>query len=241
MTRLLIAAYAALLFALPAAATTVAVAVNHSPPYRIVSDNEFSGFYIEVFNAVAEELGWTVEYRAMPFRRILWMMENGHADIMLGALPTAERLEYMDFTVPAFPPEPKRFFHRAGETTVTDYGDLQGKVIGVLRGSSYSGRFDNDPELNREAGVSYPILFGMLAADRLDLVVAPELVGRHTAAEASDEILVAPYTIMGTRSFIAISRHSDIMDKREKLRGALNRLRGNGTFQRIHQRYTDTE
>ncbi|MFC4259896.1 substrate-binding periplasmic protein [Marinobacter lacisalsi] len=241
MTRLLIAALATILLAFPAGATTVTVAVNHSPPYRIVSDSKFSGFYIEVFDAIAEELGWTVKYREMPFRRILWMMENGDADIMLGALPTSERLEYMDFSVPAFPPEPKRFFHLAGNPTVTEYSDLQGKMIGVLRGSTYSERFDNDPELILEAGVSYRILMGMLAADRLDLVVAPEMVGRHTAAKVSDDILIAPYTIMGAHSYIAISRHSDIMGSRQDLRSALKRIRKNGTFQRIFQRYTNRE
>jgi polar amino acid transport system substrate-binding protein len=147
----------------------------------------------------------------------------------------------MDFSIPAFPPEPKRFFHHVGEATVIDYSDLRGKVIGVLRGSTYSDRFDSDPELIREGGVSYRILMGMLAANRLDLVVAPELVGRHTAAQVSGDIRIAPYTIMGTHSFIAISRHSDIMDRREELQKALTRIRGNGTFQGIHQRYNDTE
>lgn len=236
MVRLL-ALFLLSLLCWPASATKVTVGVNHSPPYRILEEDSVGGFYVDVFNALAEELDWSVEYRVAPFRRVLWMLETGDADIMLGALPTPEREAYMDFTVQAFPPEPKHFFHVAPENLITEYADLQGKVIGVLRGSTYAPDFDEDATLILEPATSYKNLMRMLEAERIDLVVAPELVGRHTAARASERISVSPFTLRGTRSYIAVSRQSDIMTRREELQQAMQSLRKNGTIERIHHRY----
>nr|WP_282450791.1 transporter substrate-binding domain-containing protein [Marinobacter bryozoorum] len=222
-------------------ATKVTVGVNHSPPYRILDDGEARGFYIDVFNALADQLGWEIEYQAVPFRRVLWMLESGEADIMLGALPTEKRIGYLDFSIAAFPPEPKHFFYVHPENRITRYADLKGKVIEVLRGSTYNADFDKDPSLIREPGISYPMLMRMLEAGRLDVVVAPELVGRHSAATVSDRLRVSPFTLSGQTSYIAISRKSPVMAHRDDLQAALARLRDNGTFDRIQRRYTSEE
>lgn len=239
MSRLLVPC---LLFCLsaPAVAEKVRIAVNHAPPYRILDETPPTGLYIDVMNALARELDWQPVYIEVPFRRVLWLMEKGEADIMLGALPTTERQRYMDFVVPAFPAEPKLFFYRAPEHRVHRYEDLSGRTIGVLRGSRYHPDFDRDQTLHREAASDYSLLMQMLAMGRLDLVVAPELAGRHEAAQIAERLSSSPFRLPGEPSYIALSRQSGLTHQRQRLMDAFDRLQQSGVIDSILAGYQES-
>ncbi|MEC7433555.1 MAG: transporter substrate-binding domain-containing protein, partial [Pseudomonadota bacterium] len=111
---------------------TVTVGVDHSPPYRILEPSQKSGLYLELFEEIADRLGWRVQYREAPFRRILLLMRRGEVDVMLGPLRTEEREEFMTFVAPAFPPERRLFFSVSESNRIERYSDLPGKVIGIL-------------------------------------------------------------------------------------------------------------
>ncbi|WP_246166730.1 transporter substrate-binding domain-containing protein [Marinobacter salinexigens] len=114
---------------------TVTVGANHAPPYRILEGGKQTGLYLDIFEQVAERLGWEVLYREAPFRRVLRMMQMGEVDIMLGPLRTPDRESLMEFVAPAFPPERRLFFYLDESNRINRYSDLKGKRIGVLEGA----------------------------------------------------------------------------------------------------------
>ncbi|MET0118638.1 MAG: transporter substrate-binding domain-containing protein, partial [Sedimenticola sp.] len=57
---------------------------NNAPPYRIVEDGGFSGIYFDTMKELAARLRLKVRYIEVPFKRALYMMRFGNADIMLG-------------------------------------------------------------------------------------------------------------------------------------------------------------
>lgn len=218
---------------------SVTVGINHAPPYRVVSDEGVTGLYVDIFNEIAGRIGWDVRYVEAPFRRVLLMMEEGEVDVMLGPLKLEKREQVMAFVAPVFPPERKLFFYHREENRITEYGDLYGKKIGVLSGASYFDRFDNDENLTKEPIARYENLMRMLEIGRVDVVVAPELVGRYTVNNLDVDVSVSPYQVPGERSYIAISRNSPVLSRQDQVNRVFEQIRQDGTYDRLIMGYLD--
>ncbi len=213
--------------------------INHAPPYRVVSDDGVTGLYIDIFNEIAARIGWDVRYVEAPFRRVLLMMEKGEVDVMLGPLKTEERERMMAFVAPVFPPERKLFFYYRDENRITEYDDLYGKRIGVLAGGNYFDKFDSDEELTKEPIARYKNLMQMLQVDRVDVVIAPELVGRHTVSQLNINVSVSPYQVPGEHSYIAIARTSPVLSRQDQVNQTFEQIRRDGTYDKLVMGYRD--
>jgi polar amino acid transport system substrate-binding protein len=227
------------LFCLAQEPRTVTVAINHAPPYRIVTDEGVTGLYVDTFNEIARRMGWQVRYVEAPFRRVLYMMRTGAVDVMLGPLKSEDRQEIMAFVAPVFPPEPKLFFYHKDEHRITAYDDLRGKKIGVLSGARYFEPFDSDTGLVIETASRYENLMKMLEKGRVDVVLAPELVGRHTIKELGIAASVSPFQVAGERSYIAISLASPVLDSREEIKSMFEAMKAEGIYDRLVSDYQD--
>ncbi len=197
---------------------TITVGANHAPPYRILEGGERTGLYVEIFEEIAERLGWEVHYREAPFRRVLRMVQQGEVDVMLGPLETEERAELMEFVAPAFPPERRLFFYLNKEHRIERYADLYGRAIGVLEGASYFPRFDDDEDLLKEPAPRYENLMLMLQKGRVDVVIAPELVGLYAVEKLGLDIEVSPFFVPGERSYIAVAKNSPVIQYADDIR-----------------------
>lgn len=231
------------LLALPVCAEPreIRVGLNHAPPYRIVENGEVSGLYVDILEQIAKRLDWKITYTEAPFRRVLWLMERGEVDLMLGPLPTEERRQYMDYAVAAFPPERKLFFYREDENRILKYADLYGKAIGVLRGSSYFPTFDNDSKLRKEEAVHYENLLRMLGQGHLDVVVAPELYARYTIERLGLDLKTSPYSVPGEPSWITISRKSPLMNEKQAVRDAVEIFKTEALYSDLLLKYGEDE
>lgn len=200
---------------------TVTVGISHAPPYRMVEDDVRSGLYVDVFEAITAHLGWTVRYREAPIRRALLLIQQGEVDVVLGPRRTADREQYLDYAIPAFPSERRLFFYQTGTQRIERYEDLYGRIIGVVEGASYFPRFDADEKILKEFAPRYENLMLMLERGRVDVVVAPELVGQYTANRQGLRVSVSPFSVPGERRYIAVSKYSPIHDYVDDLRNAL--------------------
>lgn len=217
----------------------VTVGVNHAPPYRIVDGDQKTGLYVDIFREIANRLGWQLRFVEAPFRRVLLMAQQGHVDVMLGPLETGERAEYLEFVAPAFPPERKLFFYMDEAHRIDRYSDLGEKRIGVLSGASYFPRFDADDQLIKESAPRYENLMRMLAKGRVDVVIAPELVGLYTIKELDLAVSVSPFFVPGTRSYIAVSRSSPVMAYADDIRAALKLIVMEGIHEDLVLKYLE--
>lgn len=220
-------------------ALTVTVGANHAPPYRIVEGSERSGLYVDIFEEIAERLGWKVHYREAPFRRVLRMVQQGEVDVMLGPLETEERAELMEFVAPAFPPERRLFFYLNSEHRIERYADLYGRAIGVLEGASYFPRFDDDEKLLKEPAPRYENLMLMMQKGRVDVVIAPELVGLYTVEKLGLDVEVSPFFVPGERSYIAVAKNSPVLQYADDIRAALKLIEMEGIHEDLVLKYMD--
>ena len=218
---------------------TITVGANHAPPYRILEGGERTGLYVEIFEEIAERLGWEVHYREAPFRRVLRMVQQGEVDVMLGPLETEERAELMEFVAPAFPPERRLFFYLNKEHRIERYADLYGRAIGVLEGASYFPRFDDDEDLLKEPAPRYENLMLMLQKGRVDVVIAPELVGLYAVEKLGLDIEVSPFFVPGERSYIAVAKNSPVIQYADDIRAALKLIEMEGIHENLVLKYME--
>ena len=218
---------------------TITVGANHAPPYRILEGGERTGLYVEIFEEIAERLGWEVHYREAPFRRVLRMVQQGEVDVMLGPLETEERAELMEFVAPAFPPERRLFFYLNKEHRIERYADLYGRAIGVLEGASYFPRFDDDEGLLKEPAPRYENLMLMLQKGRVDVVIAPELVGLYAVEKLGLDVEVSPFFVPGERSYIAVAKNSPVIQYADDIRAALKLIEMEGIHEDLVLKYLD--
>ncbi|SNC60121.1 polar amino acid transport system substrate-binding protein [Marinobacter sp. es.048] len=220
-------------------ALTVTVGANHAPPYRIIQGGEPTGLYVDIFEEIADRLGWRVHYREAPFRRVLRMVQQGEVDVMLGPLETPGRTELMEFVAPAFPPERRLFFYLNEENRIERYADLYGRAIGVLEGASYFSRFDGDEKLLKERAPRYENLMLMMQKGRVDVVIAPELVGLYTVEKLGLDVEVSPFFVPGERSYIAVAKSSPVLKYADDIRAALKLIEMEGTQDDLLFEYLD--
>lgn len=226
-------------------ALTVTVGANHAPPYRIIEGGEPTGLYVDIFQEIADRLGWKVHYREAPFRRVLRMVQQGEVDVMLEPLEplepleTAGRTELMEFVAPAFPPERRLFFYLNAENRIERYADLYGRAIGTLEGASYFSRFDSDDRLLKEPAPRYENLMLMMQKGRVDVVIAPELVGLYTVEELGLDVKVSPFFVPGERSYIAVAKNSPVLKYADDIRAALKLIELEGIHEDLVLKYMD--
>lgn len=218
---------------------TLTVGVDNAPPYRIIGPNRKSGLYLDIFQEIADRLGWQLRYREAPFRRVLRMAEQGEVDVMLGPLRTPDREQKLVFVAPAFPPERRLFFYLDDRNRITRYSDLYGKRIGVLDGAHYFHRFDQDGELVKESAARYRNLMLMMEKQRVDVVIAPELVGRYTVQNLGLDVHVSPFFFPGEASWIAVAKGSPAVAYVDDIRAALKLLEMNGTRESLILKYLE--
>lgn len=225
------------------AQTTLRVGGNNAPPYRILGSGAPKGIYIDIMNAVADEIKVKLEYVEMPLSRALQEVQQGSIDIMLGPNMTTEREAFMDFITEApFPRENKVFFGLAKSPTVSSYADLSGRKIGVVKGAVYDSAFDADARLAKEALEDYTTGFRMLARGRIDLVIIPEQQGdfllKQMASELNAQIVKSSLAFPGKDSYIAIGKKSaGGQALKAQIAGAMVKLKANGTIDRIIASY----
>lgn len=105
------------------------------PPFESYDEQgNFTGFDVELAQAIADELGYELKIQDMDFDGLIGSLQAKRVDIVLaGMSATEERRENVDFSEP---------YHRSGEMFIAkadqqieDLSNLEGKVVGVQLGT----------------------------------------------------------------------------------------------------------
>lgn len=116
----------------------VTTAAPYEPYETMTEDGKLVGFDIDLGNALAEKMGFTIEWQNLEFDAALLAVQSGQADmVMAGVSPTEERLKVLDFSEVYYQDEAD-----TANTVITlkDKGyasieDLKGKTVGVQNGT----------------------------------------------------------------------------------------------------------
>lgn len=223
----------------------VLVAVDHAPPYGMISDDgKVSGAIVDIMREMHPSLPIKFEYVACPFSRCLKMLEQNELDVMGGLIRTEAREQKMQFLTPPYMMLSSSFVFYAkadSELKINNYQDLVGKRIAVMRGAAHFPRFDTDKTLTKIEALSEHNAFEMLLKNRVDLVIAVEETADHASVflqRPSQEIVKMPYRYKDViYGHIALSKQFASSSLAEKIQERLNTLVLNGRLTELVKSY----
>jgi len=107
------------------------------PPMEFVDENKnLVGFDIDLMEAIAKAMGFTVEWKNTAWDGIFAGLESGDYDAIMSSVTiTDERKQKYDFSDP-YINAGQAVVVRADETAIQSYKDLSGKVVGAQIGTT---------------------------------------------------------------------------------------------------------
>jgi polar amino acid transport system substrate-binding protein len=118
---------------------TIKIAVNAIYPpmeYKDPESGKLIGFDVDLGNALAKELGVTLEWQEAAFEQLIPSLQTGRVDMILSGLnDRPARRETMDFV--DYLNSGVQFYTLASRSTVNQPLDLCGKTVGTSRSTAF--------------------------------------------------------------------------------------------------------
>ncbi len=205
-------------------------------PFNFVEGKTFSGFEVELVNAVAKKLGLKVEWSAHSFESLLSGLSRHSYDLVAASHAiTPERAKAVEFINPHY---------CSGAVIVTRAGGrgslkgLTGKTLGVSLGTTYSQRLKAMPRFKEiklfhdDGEAMRNLVAGNIDAWVTDRFAASALLkpvnGVATTLEPG-EVLFS--------EMIAMAVAKGDTELRDKINSALTELTRDGTYFKLSQSY----
>lgn len=119
-----------------AAAEKLVVATDTAfVPFEFQQDGEYVGFDIDMWKAIADDLGWEFELRPMDFSGIIPALQTGQVDAALAGITIKpEREKVIDFSDGYY--DSGFLLMVSNDSNVQSPDDLDGKMLAVKTGTS---------------------------------------------------------------------------------------------------------
>lgn len=148
--------------------------------------NEIVGLDIDLANEVAKRMGVTLELQPIDWDSKEMELNSGKIDcIWNGMTITPERIENM-FIPKAYMPQ-EQIIIVAASSGITEKAQLEGKIVGLQKGSSALDALNGDPiSAKVKQVVEYPdnvAAYMDLKAGRIDVFVVDSTLGRYVMAQ----------------------------------------------------------
>ncbi len=217
----------------------IAVDIPYEPFEYKNPDGTFTGFEVDLGNAVCKEIGAECEWIVQAWDGIIpGLLARKYDAIMSSMSITEERAQKVLFSE-GYYNTPSAWFGKKdkGSLDISSKADLKGKVVGVQRGTLQDGyvtdNFDDTVEVKRYTTADDLVLD--LTGGRLDLVFLDFPVGEKTVLSNSDYQVIGGHIQVGDGVGVAFrKRDTDLADK---FNAALKKLKNNGTYDTIMKKY----
>ena len=203
-----------MLFQLHAQALRVAISADDYPPFYYQQGDTLQGFSVEVLQAVATELGLSLQWQRLPWSRVVQHVASGKADVITVFYKTDARAEQFYYSSESYLRDPIVLLCAQPCQTAFDgnLASLAQQPVAVVRDFSYGPLLDR-LEFSRAAVVdSDPMLFKQLIKQRLQLGIASLITVRHAPElkQAADKVQVLYPVLDYVDIYFAFSRQSTV-------------------------------
>ena len=208
------------------------------PPFEFVEEktNEYVGFDMDLIKAVGKELGYKVEIQSLGFDALIPALEAGNIDVAAsGVTITEERAQKVVFT---------RSYYDAGLTIVVlktdeklkDFGDLDGKKIGVQIGTTGAMEASRIPNATVREYNTPNEAFLELKNGGVDAVINDRPVNEFFLRSGGSEYAKAVGQPRNAESygFAVAKKNTELVSNIDK---ALDLLKKNGEYDRIYDKW----
>lgn len=208
------------------------------PPFEQGKPGSYTGFDVELMEAIGEKLGREVEFQDTSFETIFRDVAQGKFDAVISAATiTEEREQAVDFSNPYYLSEQAVLVDEGSE--IESLEDLQGKTVGVQQGTT-------GQELAKEkSGANEirpypegPDAVNALKAGTVEAVVIDAPVAQN-AVEKSGGVEIAENVPTEENYGIAVAQgETELL---EEINDALTEIEEDGTYTKIFKKWFHAE
>ncbi len=191
--------------------TAVRIDANY-PPFEMVVNDTLTGLHIDLVNAVAKRVNIKINFKSVPWKRAINMVDKEKADAITYIGKSAERekfLYYNDGNILSSSAYGLMMLkNRSKEIKFTgDLKALNNYKIGILRGYSYGSDFDKADNFKKHIVDKADVLIKLLHNGRVDLIVIDEtkFLQSRTNDMWSDSVFLKP-VLTRSNFYIAFSK-----------------------------------
>ncbi|MBE9043621.1 ABC transporter permease subunit [Pleurocapsales cyanobacterium LEGE 10410] len=208
------------------------------PPFEMQAPDGkgFTGFDIDLFNAIGEEAGLEIQFQSMPFDGLIPALQTQNIDAAISGMTiTPERAQTIDFTRPYFQSGLAIAVRKQNRGEIQSFDDLENKKIAVAIGTTGAQEAAKIPGAELFTFDNSALALQELSNGNVDAVVndAPVTlyaikVGNLNNVEVVGELLTEEYY------GIALPQDSPNL---EKINDALDELLESGRYRQIYQQW----
>lgn len=230
-------------YARPAAADQalkIAVEGEYPPFNQIDKKGKFSGFDIDIANAVCKQLNASCKFIQQPWPSMIDGLIAGDYDLVISSLSiTNARRQRIDFSE-AYYTTPAKFVAKKDLSLSATLDALKGRKVAVQKATTHerylSSRLGSGVEIVRYE--TLPAATADLAKGKVDLVFADALAlsqGFLDTSKGKSFAFVGPDLVLGNGIGIGVRKGQP--DLVAQLNHALDAIRANGTYTQIGSKY----
>jgi polar amino acid transport system substrate-binding protein len=208
------------------------------PPFEEGKPGDYTGFEVELMEAVAENIGRTAEFQDTSFDTIFRDLAQGKFEAVASATTiTDEREESVDFTNPYYESEQAILVKKGG--SIDSVGGLKGATVGVQQGTT--GEEFTDEKADAGEVRTYPggpdavnaLATGVVDAVVIDIPVAENAAEGNGAVEVSAAIPTEE-----EYGFVVKQGETELL---EELNEGLKEVEEDGTYAKLFEKWFHRE
>lgn len=209
-------------------------------PFEFKQGNEYVGFDIDLWAAIAKELGVSYELKPMDFNGIIPALQTRNVDLALAGITIKEeRKQVIDFS-DGYYDSGFLLMVKTDNDSIKGEADIEGKTLAVKSGTSsadYAKANLKAKELRQFPNIDNAYL--ELRTGRVDAAMhdTPNVL-YYIKTAGEGQIKTVGEQMLAQQYGIAFPKGSEL---REQVNGALKTLRENGTYNEIHRKWFGTD
>jgi len=203
------------------------------------STQKLVGIYPDLFREFLKRTQTKANFQLAPYSRVMRTLESGRCDlsatIPADSIKNSVQLGEEIWTI-------KHGLYTKPEQKFTEYGQLKGLNIGVLRVAAITPKFDSDTSFNKVTSTHYSNLLSMLARDRIQGVVADvDIINTILNSPNGQHLRFADPLILNEQSITVImSNSSGYLAEFDRFNAALSSITDDGTLKQIVYHHLST-
>ena len=209
------------------------------PPFLTSTPDkpDFSGYEVELFDAIAEDLGYEVKYTNTGFNTIFRDTANGLFDTAVASSTIdSEREQVVDFTNPHYAADNALLVTE--DSDIASIDDLEGAIVGTQDGTTQEKFANNETDASEVRGFPQgPDAISALQTGQVEAVIIEQPVAAD-AVEKQGGMEIVEELPTGELFGFAVAPDNDGL--REALNASLETLKEDGTMDELYEEYFAT-
>ncbi|KQL46826.1 histidine kinase [Brevibacillus choshinensis] len=210
---------------------------NNFPPFEYFAQSGvFSGFNVDIMNAISIETGMRIEFIPLPWNEALEALRNGQVDAVQGMKYSPARDKLYDFSSPYFLSS-QGIFVRTDNMHIFEIGDLNGRKVSIQKADIAGDLFRELQKTNFIETDSQEEAVQLLLDGKVDAFVGNRITGQYFLQKNNQQsqIKIVGDPINPTNYGVAVlPKNAQLLTEINK---AISKIKQNGTYDKIERKW----